>query len=508
MRPSQGGAGNWRITRRWRVILVILGFVPCATAWSQQAKFFGIRIVDEQTGRGVPLAELRTVSNAVYVTDSAGWAAIAEPDLANREVYIHIESPGYEVAKDGFGFRGKRMQLVPGQKETVKIRRTAIAERMYRVTGQGVFRDSELLGIDVPLDLPQRDAGITGQDSVQAVPYRGKMFWLWGDTNLANYPLGNFQVTAATSPLPDKLDQQKNIPLDYYFAEERPRQIRKMMPLAEPGAVWLFGLTNLTGPDNAETLIAHYSRQKKLGDVEEHGLATFDDEAGIFRRLKKLPLEEGWRFPRGNAVIVNEGGKDYIYFCQPFAHPRVAAERKAIIDPQAYESLVWDQAAEDYRWQKETPPTTQKDEQRLIEAGKLSPDKARYALTDAQAESAVIIHRASICWNEFCNGWVMIGNQEGSRDAPSYLGEVWYAVADSIEGPWRRAVKIATHPRYSFYNPRQHPFLAEEEGRFIYFEGTYTRMFSASSTPTPRYDYNQLMYRLDLEDERLKAARD
>jgi hypothetical protein len=27
--------------------------------------------------------------------------------------------------------------------------------------------------------------------------------------------------------------------------------------------------------------------------------------------------------------------------------------------------------------------------------------------------------------------------------------------------------------------------------------------FSGTKTPTPRYDYNQVMYRLDLADERL-----
>ena len=37
----------------------------------------------------------------------------------------------------------------------------------------------------------------------------------------------------------------------------------------------------------------------------------------------------------------------------------------------------------------------------------------------------------------------------------------------------------------------------------IYFEGTYTREFSDAPVATPRYNYNQLMYRLDLADPRL-----
>ena len=64
-----------------------------------------------------------------------------------------------------------------------------------------------------------------------------------------------------------------------------------------------------------------------------------------------------------------------------------------------------------------------------------------------------------------------------------------------------------THDRYSFYNPMQHPYWVEEKGRVIYFEGTYTMTFSGNRKPTPRYDYNQLLYRLDLADPRLKLAR-
>src|SRR5262249_12799355 len=40
-------------------------------------------------------------------------------------------------------------------------------------------------------------------------------------------------------------------------------------------------------------------------------------------------------------------------------------------------------------------------------------------------------------------------------------------------------------------------------GRIIFFEGTYTTTFSRNDDPTPRYDYNQVMYRLDLSDRRL-----
>ena len=60
-----------------------------------------------------------------------------------------------------------------------------------------------------------------------------------------------------------------------------------------------------------------------------------------------------------------------------------------------------------------------------------------------------------------------------------------------------------THDKYSFYNPKQHPMFDKDGGRIIFFEGTYTTTFSGNNDPTPRYDYNQIMYQLDLSDPRL-----
>ena len=96
----------------------------------------------------------------------------------------------------------------------------------------------------------------------------------------------------------------------------------------------------------------------------------------------------------------------------------------------------------------------------------------------------------------------MIFTEIGGR---SYLGEVWYAAAPELTGPWKQATRIVTHDRYSFYNPKQHPMFDEDGGRVIYFEGTYTHTFSGNPERTPRYDYNQIMYRLDLSDPRLPA---
>jgi hypothetical protein len=117
------------------------------------------------------------------------------------------------------------------------------------------------------------------------------------------------------------------------------------------------------------------------------------------------------------------------------------------------------------------------------------------------------MHRGSIEWNAFRKRWIMIACETNPKDSPSFLGEIWYAEAEKITGPWKSAIKIASHPKYSFYNPRHHVPFDQENGRIIYFEGTYTQMFSSNRSPTPRYEYNQILYRLDLSTLDQRATR-
>ena len=474
-----------------------------------ESGYFGIQVVDAESGRGVPLVELRTVNQASYWTDSAGWAAVNEPDMTGREVFFHVGGPGYEHPADGFGNRGVRLKLEPGRTATIRVRRTNIAERLYRITGQGIYRDSLLLGRPAPASALKRRGGVMGQDSVQAVPYRGRLFWLWGDTSLPDYPLGNFQTTAAFAPLPSDggYSPQEEIPLEYLLDEKRPDRVRAMCPWNEPGMIWLFGLLTIDDPQGRETLVAHYSRQKSLAERAEHGLARFDDATGRFVKLAVFDEHERWRHPRGNAVRVRETEGDYFYFVEQWAATRVPARWEALLDPAQYEAFRYDPAAADYRWQKAEPPFTPEDERRLLAAGKMALEEARLLLRDSAGGRTIVPHRASIQWNDYRKRWIMIFTQYGDKQAESFLGEVWYSEAEQITGPWKAAVKIASHPKYSFYNPRQHVFFDEAGGRVVYFEGTYTEMFSGNPVATPRYDYNQLLYRLNLDDPRLRAAR-
>jgi hypothetical protein len=464
---------------------------------------FGIQVVDEQTGRGVPLMELRTVSDIPFVTDSAGWVAFQEPGLMDREVFFHLTGPGYEQAKDGYGFAGIRVTPKAGETTIVKVKRLNLAERISRLTGQGIYRDSELLSLPCPV--PNLSGGVTGQDSVQAVPYRGKIFWLWGDTNVASYALGNFQTSSASTPV--DLQPERGIVYDYFMDAEKPTTLRRMMPLNAPGPVWLFGLLNVKDSAGREVLLSHYGRYKDLATLEEHGLARFDDQLGHFVKARELELKETWRFPRGVAVRVTDAEGDWFAFTDSFLQVRVRATLEDLMSPASYEALHFDEKAQSWSWQKEFPPTTPAEEARLLGSGKIKPELARYRLFDATSGKPVMLHRSSVRWNAWRQCWILIGTEQAGKGSPSHLGEIRYAESPSPYGPWKKSLKVASHPDYTFYNPVQHDFLDAEGGKVIYFEGTYTRQFSGNPTPTARYDYNQILYRLDLSDARFEVLR-
>ena len=457
--------------------------------------WFGIHVVDEHTGRGVPLIELRTVNDIRFVTDNAGWIAFLEPGLMNREVWFTISGPGYGKEKDGFGNAGARATPVAGGTTTIKLHRTNIAERVGRSTGQGMYRDSELLGLPVPV--PNLSAGVMGQDSARVSPYHDRLFWLWGDTNVPQYPLGTFHTTAATTPL--DIDPRQGIKYEYLMDPADPGKARQMFPRNKPGAIWLHGLFTVTDEAGKEVLLAQWSRHQELSKVDEQGIARFNDERGVFESAVDIDVKETWRLPIGNAVKLTFAEGSFVYFAEPFCHTRVKATLKDALNPASYEALRYDTVATKWLWQRDLAPTTQEDEAVMLRKGLMPRKDARYVFADVGTGKHVRLHAGGIQPIEG-GKFILIGEQIGNKGDPSAFGEVWFAEARSIGGPWDKAVKVATHPGYSFYNPVLHTSLAGG----IYFEGTYSVTFSGNPFPQMRYDYNQLLYRLDLGDERLK----
>jgi hypothetical protein len=476
---------------------------------------FAIEVVDSETGRGVPLVELTTTGGISYVTDSAGLVAFDEPGLMDQRVHFLVQSHGYEMPADGFGIRGIALDTKPGGSATIKVRRTNIAERLYRMTGQGIYRDSLLLAREAPIREPVLNAQVIGSDSVMTAEYRSRLHWFWGDTNQPKYPLGNFHTPGATSLLPgaEGWDASRRIDLSYYTGENGFARPTCQMP--GEGPTWINGVAVLPDASGRERMLCGYAKIKGSLSVYRRGIAIWNDETESFERVADFEPDVPM-YPDGHTLRHRDGDTDYLYFGTSTPLVRVKATVESYCDLAEYEAYTClaagtqvddgridrDEAGQvRYAWKKHTPPVGTADQAKLVRRGMLKANEGLVQLrATATGKPLLAHHNSCAAWNPYRKRWTNVILELGGA---SMLGEIWYAEADSPLGPWVYATKIVSHDKYSFYNPRQHVNFAPAGSSQLYFEGTYTHTFSGNETRTPRYDYNQIMYRVDLDDPRL-----
>jgi len=402
-------------------------------------RWFVVRVVDEQTGRGVPLVCLKLPNEVQYWTDSAGVAALDEPSFEGRRVFAMIRSHGYEFPQEHLFGRGVMLDVRGGGSQTVRVRRTMIAERLYRLTGEGIYRDSVMAGLPAPVKEPLLNGQVLGQDTVSSAIYQGKIFWIWGDTIGPDY--WNFNVAGATSDL----HEDPAVGVNYRYFTKKDGRSKPMLPLPRKGLVWIEGLITLKDPNGVERLVATYTRQDGLKPPLECGAAVFDDRKEQFEPWFQYKCEKG----HVSSHPFRHDGYWYLY-----------PSLRVPDDWQAFQDVT--------KWEKR------------------------------EVQLPVNAKRAScVAWNEYRKRWIMLLEN---------FGEVYYAEALKPEGPYGKAVKIVHHDHYNFYNVATHPFFNQDGGRVIYFEGTYTDSFTDAKEKTPRYNYNQVMYRLRLDDPRLNEA--
>jgi hypothetical protein len=429
-----------------------------------------IEVVEKVSQWPVPLVELRTTHGVRFVSDNAGLIAFDLPELMGRETWFDVIGQGYEVPKDGFGYRGVRLIPQPGARLRVEVERTIIARRIGRLTGGGLFSESQKLG----LERAWQESGVLGCDSVQNAVHNGQLFWVWGDTTMARYPLGIFNGTGATTSVRALSSFEPPLRLNFDYFRDAHGQPRGVVKAPGEGPTWLTGFISLPDRNGQSHLVASYMKIKPPLEAYQWGLATwtgtnFETLRIVWTKSEASPKPPP--VPEGHPVIwTNADGQQWVMFGNPFPTLKCPASFEAWQSSNHWQTLIS---------QKSVPA--------------------------AEEPDPIEPHSGSIAWNGFRKRWVTVFMQRFGT--PSAFGELWYAEADSPIGPWGPAVKILSHDHYTFYNPRLHPELTPESSPQLFFEGTYTMQFSDNHQPTPRYDYNQMLYRLDLDAPSLAAAR-
>ena len=294
--------------------------------------YFRVDVVDAETGRGVPLAELE-LGGRRFVTDSAGVIAI-DPLGLEGATEGTVRSHAYAFDDGG----RVALDVAPGGHTTIAGTREMIAERLYRVTGGGIYRDSVLLGLDVPLANPTIDGLVLGQDTVFTAVHRGRLFWIWGDTLRPAYPLGHFRAAGATSALPADggLDPERGVDLAYFVGDDgfsRPMAPAETVPGS--GVIWLSGLVSVPDASGDERLFALFAEHASLEERTRFGMLAYDDAQARFVEGVEYDGPDA-RYPRLNAFLVTHGDDAWVYYHQS---ARVPARAEAMLDPSTYETF-------------------------------------------------------------------------------------------------------------------------------------------------------------------------
>ncbi|MBC8071786.1 MAG: hypothetical protein IAG13_25900, partial [Deltaproteobacteria bacterium] len=459
-------------------------------------QLFRIDVRDDETDRGVPLVFVESADER-WVSDSGGHIAIDPLDLDAAPLEVTVWSHGYGFADDG----ALTLAVAPGDALEIAATRTLPAERLYRVTGGGSYRDTVLLGQDAPLAQPVIAGLVVGQDSVFTALHRGTLRWIWGDTTRPAYPLGNFHASGATSLLPADGGQGPELGVDLSYFVDASGFSRAMAPtetVPGEGVTWLGGLVSVPGDDGESHLHATFAMVRADFSKTRFGMLDYDDATERFVDGVDFDLTAPeQRYPHENAFIVAHDDGDWVYYHAPV---RIPARSEALLDPSTYQSFTpyLDAAATQidraddgrarYQWRDGGIPYASADPA-------LAPvDALDVHILDVQTGTAFEAHgNGSTEWNDFTGRWLRLITPRWA------LGETWLALSDTPMGPWVYATQVVTHTDYTFYNPRHHRLLDGEHGRRIYFEGTYTNTFSGNDDRTPRYDYNQVMYGVDVD---------
>jgi hypothetical protein len=468
------------------ILLVLL------SAAVQGSEYFRIACIDGETGNGVPLVLIRTGNYLEYYSDSAGNIAFMEPGMMEQPVF-------FSVLADGYNFTGGQQYPAPynsgvvltthaGGSALIVLNRTQPAQRVYRLTGAGLYRDSLLVGAPIPASVRSRAAaevstGSFGQDTVMVANYKGRVFWVWGDTvcprsaRQNNCEQTGMYSVGATSCLPSASNpacSAADPPSLEYFASESPAGFHHPRPLAPFPPMnentWLSGLVVLDSGTANETLYAFY--YKNPGDgmdtLAQQGLARWVDGQRQFESISLWPQNQSWTLDKTVQVLSPEdrdGG--FVYYAANGIFARVPATHSAMANASAFELL------------------------------------------DSWAKVPAEWGSGSVNWNAYVQRYLYLGAGNG----------LFVGFSHSLHGPWANGTRVANHDASgsSCYNPLHMPHLDQDGGRIITFACTYTAMWSNSLPPSawtsclfglnsrqncapvvPRYEYNNLMYRVDL----------
>ncbi len=548
--PTQGASGNvgegyqCTITASAAYVPPGVGQTHCdlpppqAAIWNVATPYgptqrVDVKVLDDVSGVPLPGAVLtRLDKRSVYVSDNKGMVALHEQDRQNLVTQFKVEAPGYQsIASQGInltpGASEQAIELVPQAEQ--------VAQRLYRMTGVGLERETHLLGTAAPspTDTKLINADVLGQDGPMATLYTKagsteKVFWTFGDTRHPNHDNDNLAGSGATS---DKIptDLNTSLPLTYYKTDTVPGFARERSVVAKAdfsptinAARWPFGLSTID--NRLYTWVTIVNTSGTPWTFYPIAVGVFDDATNRFTKLGEIPHESdatnpNFTTPGEHSFKVKEGATEYLHsggFMQRSNGVketliRVRAAQDALIPSTTFPKGEYEEytpykadgtvdrpsGRPIYAWKKQINDpvlnTGLNADERLV-------GQMRVLGGAGGSTGPILQHKSTRQFNTYRNRYVNVFNQWGSSSS------MYYSEADTPVGPWawgRRIVNQAanTNPPsrgFDLYNPHLLPFYGQ--GKTLYFAAVFAHAFANTWEPIPRYDYNVVMNRLKLTD--------
>ena len=478
------------------------------------ANYFAIRVVDAATGRGVPQADLVMTDGTRYTTDSGGTVAFNRAGYLNTADTFVLESYGYALAS---GTRSFTVTPTLGGSTTVPLARTQVAQRMYRESGEDLYKQTVAVGGTSPVTTTNANPNLSnayvfGQDSGLTAVYKGKLYEFWGDTGVdTNYDgqdeLGNFRTTGGVMSLPANggLDPAAGENISYFVdGNSRPKA---MFPTASFGLsdklFWASSPIVTHDAGGAERMVIAYAAVDGSGAATDKGFGVWNDSTQQFDKIASFPTTapvapgqnathatfdglDYWVIPNGNSFIrvrdtyadVTNINSYQVYtplkpgttFTTTNAFGGNTITAANINTDAATGKVVW-------TWAANTTPINGVIYADLANRGLVPWAQNPFAFADADSSGHVAFSTSAVSYNDYLKAWTFIGQQSFGS---SFIGEVWYATAPTVTGPWALARKVQTDARtngvndpYTFYNLIQHPYY-DANSPYLYYSGTYT----------------------------------
>ena len=447
-------------------------------------EYFGVRVVDSSSGRGIPAARVSVLHWLDQWSDSLGYVAFQEPALATpTQLFVTVESDNYDKL-------AVSLNASLGRSLSLQLRRQLPAERLYRVTGPGIFRDAVLLGAKLPpaaAAVAASDSdlshGIAGQDAMISAQFRDKIVLSFGDTRSASDGAGQTMTSNALAPT-QAFSRERildGLPLSYSLSPSG--ETRPSLPLhVSERSVCEFGMPFARKGTNDSSVeigaLSATSRglfvvftKRPRGNMGPSwadcttccwGIARYDIDTRVYRPQVLFPLKSPMfgRVTASQSLVTTEDGVERIYFTVQKPIVRVAVS--AIANLSAFE-----------------------------EVAVASP------FTDQDINRAAVTHVAS------AGLFVMIAEGREPR-----MGDILAATAKSLAGPWSSLCRIASSnlTHNALYNPSIHTTINGSSGAEIIWSATLSDGYTTNSVhkqdglTVPRYNYEVIMHRVRLDD--------